>query len=95
MAPYGKLTFVEHFILRRPSTDGKDTKSQVLRRALQEIATGAVMEGNPMDEFFKIAMALVAQEFLEQALTTSWEGDTTNEAKMARTVIAMAMSRGV
>ena len=26
MAPYGKLTFVEHFIRRRPSTDGKDTK---------------------------------------------------------------------
>ncbi|GEM_PF-4063186 len=47
------------------------SKSQVLRRTLQEIATGAVMEGNPMDEFFKIAMALVAQEFLEQALTTS------------------------
>lgn len=46
-------------------------KSQVLRRALQEIVTGAVMEGNPMDEFFKIAMALVAQEFLEQEVTTS------------------------
>jgi len=39
-------------------------KSQVLRKALQEIVTGAVMEGNPMDEFFKIAMALVVQEFL-------------------------------
>jgi len=44
-------------------------KSQVLRKALQEIVTGAVMEGNPMDEFFKIAMALVAQEFLEQEVT--------------------------
>jgi len=27
-------------------------KSQVLRKALQEIVTGAVIEGNPMDELF-------------------------------------------
>jgi len=44
-------------------------KSQVLRKALQEIVTGAVIEGNLMDELFKIAMALVAQEFLEQEVT--------------------------
>lgn len=71
MAPYGKLTFVEHFIRRRPSTDGKDTKKPGIAQGTARDSAGAVMEGNPMDEFFKIAMALVAQEFLEQALTTS------------------------
>jgi transposase-like protein len=44
-------------------------KSQVLRKALQEVATGAVIEGHPMDEFFKRAIALVMQELLEQEVT--------------------------
>ena len=34
-------------------------KSQILCKVLQEIVAEVVMEGNPMDEFFKIAMALV------------------------------------